>query len=309
MTGTQVRAATEADVAAIARVAVATGQDEEWAGSDPAYLDWLLAHGRLLVAVRDGVLAGFGATRRIGAGPDAVSMLCDLFVHPDAHGQGIGQAMLAQLWRDEPRRMTFSSLHAHALPLYTRFGVDAWWPLLYVVGRVAALPVPVGWAGSSVTASGRAVAVSGRPVTAGGWSVAAGEPGQVAALEQGWTGVDRAADHRAWAARPHGFPALVLRDGRVLAAGTVAGQGDEYGIVHLVLAPQVTDADAAGAVLTLLASLDAPAGRAQVFLPAPHPAVRPLLEAGWRVSDMDLYMASEPGLLDPRRAVPCPSAA
>jgi hypothetical protein len=89
----------------------------------------------------------------------------------------------------------------------------------------------------------------------------------------------------------------------------VAGHGDEYGIVHLAMAPEVTDADAAGAVLTLLASLDAPAGRAQVFLPAPHPAVRPLLEAGWRVSDMDLYMASEPGLLDPRRAVPCPSAA
>ena len=30
--------------------------------------------------------------------------------------------------------MTFSSLHAHALPLYTRFGVDAWWPLLYLAG-------------------------------------------------------------------------------------------------------------------------------------------------------------------------------
>ena len=145
MTGTQVRAATEADAPAIARVAAATGQDEEWAGSDPAYLDWLLANGRLLVAVRDGALAGFGATRRIGAGPAAVSMLCDLFVHPDAHGLGIGQAVLARLWRDEPRRMTFSSLHAHALPLYTRFGVDAWWPLLYVAGPVGALRDVAAW--------------------------------------------------------------------------------------------------------------------------------------------------------------------
>jgi GNAT superfamily N-acetyltransferase len=285
MTGTQVRAATRADMPDIARVAVATGQDEEWAGSDPAYLDWLLANGRLLIADRDGALAGFGATRRIGAGPAAVSVLCDLFVHPDAHGQGVGQAVLAELWRDEPRRMTFSSLHAHALPLYTRFGVDAWWPLLYLAGPVAALRAPAGWAAGP------------------------SDVDQVAAAELGWTGVDRAADHRAWAARPNGQPAVVSRDGAVLAAGTLAGQGDEYGIVHLALAPELTDAGAREAVLTLLASLDAPDGRAMVFLPAPHPAVRPLLEAGWRITDQDLYMASEPDLLNARRAVPCPSGA
>jgi hypothetical protein len=212
-------------------------------------------------------------------------MLCDLFVHPDAHGLGIGQAVLAELWRDEPRRMTFSSLHPHALPLYTRFGVDAWWPLLYLAGPVAALRAPDGWS----------VSVSG--------------PAEVAAAELGWTGVDRAADHRAWAARPHGFPASVLRDGALLAAGTAAGDGDEFGIVHLAIAPGVTDDSARDAVLTLLASLDAPDGRAMVCLPAPHPAVRPLLGAGWRVRDKDLYMASEPDLLDARRAVPSPSAA
>jgi GNAT superfamily N-acetyltransferase len=285
MTGTDIRAATAADAPAIGQVAVATGQDEEWSGSDPAYVAWLLANGRLLVAVRDGALAGFGATRRIGAGPGAVSMLCDLFVHPDAHGLGIGQAVLAELWRDEPRRMTFSSLHPHALPLYTRFGVDAWWPLLYLAGPVAALRAPDGWS----------VSVSG--------------PAEVAAAELGWTGVDRAADHRAWAARPHGFPASVLRDGALVAAGTAAGDGDEFGIVHLAIAPGVTDDNARDAVLTLLASLDAPDGRGMVCLPAPHPAVRPLLGAGWRVRDKDLYMASEPDLLGARRAVPSPSAA
>lgn len=285
MTEILVRTATAADVPAIARVAVATGQDEEWAGSDPAYVAWLLASGRLLVAVRDGGLTGFGATLRIGAGPAAVSMLCDLFVHPDAHGQGIGQAILAELWRDEPRRMTFSSLHPHALPLYTRFGVDAWWPLLYVGGPVTALRGPAGW------------------------SVTPADPAEVAAAEAGWTGVDRAADHRAWAARPHGQSILVSRGGVLLAAGTVAGHGDEYGIVHLAMAPEVADPDAAAPVLAVLASLDAPEGRARLSLPAPHPAVRPLLGAGWRVSDMDLYMASGPGLLDARRAVPCPSGA
>ncbi len=285
MTKTVIRAATPADVPGIGQVAVATGQDEEWSGSDPGYVAWLLANGRLLVADHRGALAGFGATRQIGAGPAAVSMLCDLFVHPDAHGLGIGQAVLAELWRDEPRRMTFSSLHAHALPLYTRFGVDAWWPLLYLAGPVAALRAPDGW---SVSLSG---------------------PAEVAAAELAWTGVDRAADHRAWAARPHGFPALLRQDGALVAAGTVAGHGDEYGIVHLAVAPDLDGAGARDAVLALLAGLDALEGRAMVCLPAPHPAVRPLLGAGWRVSDKDLYMASEPDLLDARRAVPSPSAA
>ena len=142
-----VRPATPADFPAIAKVAVATGQDEEWAGSDPAYLAYLLEHGTLLVAGRDGAITGFGATRLIGDGPAAVSMLCDLFVHPGTHGRGCGRAILTQLWPDgtAPRRMTFSSQHAHALPLYTRFGLDAWWPLLYLTGDVAAVRAPDGW--------------------------------------------------------------------------------------------------------------------------------------------------------------------
>jgi acyl-CoA synthetase (AMP-forming)/AMP-acid ligase II len=40
-----------------------------------------------------------------------------------------------------------------------------------------------------------------------------------------------------------------------------------------------------------------------------HPAARPLLVAGWRNDFLDVYMATEPGLLDPRRAVPSPALA
>ncbi len=285
MPETIVHNATRADLAAIATVATATGQDGEWAGADPAYLDYLLDAGRLVVAVTGGAVAGYGATRRIGSGGAAVSMLCDLFVHPAAHGQGLGRAMLADLWRDEPRRMTFSSQHAHALPLYTRFGLDAWWPLLYLGGEVARLPA------------------------APGLTVAPAGPEQVAAAEQRWTGLDRLADHRAWAARPHGQP-VVVRDGAAaVAAGVVAGEGAGFGLVHLAVAPGLPGAAARDVVLAVLAGVAAPGGQASVCLPAPHPAVRPLLAAGWRRFDMDLFMASEPGLLDPRRAVPSPASA
>jgi GNAT superfamily N-acetyltransferase len=282
-----VRPATPADFPAIAQVAVATGQDEEWAGADPAYLAYLLEHGTLLVAERDGSVTGFGATRLIGDGPAAVSMLCDLFIHPGTHGRGCGRAILSQLWPGGPgpggpRRMTFSSLHAHALPLYTRFGVDAWWPLLYLAGDVRTVPAP------------------------DGWTVAPASVAEVAAAEQDWTGVDRSADHRAWTARPHGQPVRAFRHGELAAAGTAAGHEAEYGLVHLAIAPDIPAADA---VLAVLATLQAPDGRARVCLPGPHPAVRPLFAAGWRHEASDLFMASDPRLLDPRRAVPNPGAA
>jgi GNAT superfamily N-acetyltransferase len=282
----EVRGAVAADLPEIAAVALATGQDEEWGGADPAYMTHLLAHGSVVVGVAGGSVVGFGATRPLGGGPGAVSMLCDLFVHPRVHGSGAGRAMLAALWPDDGgRRMTFSSLHAHALPLYTSFGLDAWWPLLYLRGPVAALTAPEGWQASAAA------------------------PDSVAAAELSWTGVDRSADHRAWARRPGGAGVLALRDGQVTAAGAVGGAGDEFGVTHVAITPAADDACAAAAVLTVLAGLRPADGLARVCLPAPHPAVRPLLAAGWRVEEFDVFMATEPGLLDPRRAVPSPALA
>jgi GNAT superfamily N-acetyltransferase len=285
VTDVVIRAAADGDVAAIAAVAVAAGQDGEWSGSDPAYTRHLLAHGRLVVAETGGAVAGFGASRRLGSGAGAVTMLCDLFVDSRHHGRGLGQAMLAELWADGSPRMTFSSLHAHALPVYTRAGLDAWWPLLYLSGDPAALAAPPGWA------------------------VAPAAPGQVAAMEEAWVGDGREADHVAWSARPGGQPVTARLSGQALAAGTVAGAGAEYGIVHLALAPEAGPAEARDSVLAVLASLTPPGGRARVCLPGPHPAVRPLLRAGWHSGDMDLFMATDPGLLDPLRAVPSPGEA
>ena len=282
--GIEVHEATPDDLDAIAAVALAAGQDEEWGGADPAYTAHLLAHGRVVVGISGGSVIGFGAVRQIGA----VSMLCDLFVDPRAHGGGCGRAMLASLWPGDGPRMTFSSLHAHALPLYTSFGLDAWWPLLYLRGRAATLTVP------------------------GGWRSETAAPADVAAYELAWTGTDRSDDHLAWARRPAGSGMLTQRDGEVMASGTVGGADGEYGLIHLALEPSAGAADAAAAVLAVLAVLrpGRPAdGTVRACLPAPHPAVRPLLAGGWRVEEFDLFMASEPDLLDPRRTVPSPALA
>src|ERR1700722_8925978 len=223
-----VREAVLADLPQIAAVALAAGQNEDWGGAGAAYMTHLLAHGRVVVGVRDDSVVGFGATRAIGRGPGAVSMLCDLFVEPRLHGGGCGRAMLGELWPGRGRRMTFSSLHGHALPLYTSFGLDAWWPLLYLRGRVDAVAAPDGWRAEPAT------------------------PAEVAALELAWTGVDRSGDHLAWARRPGGAALLARRGGQVMAGAATGGVAGEYGLTHLALAPS---ADAADGVLAVLAAL------------------------------------------------------
>ncbi|HUC27395.1 MAG TPA: GNAT family N-acetyltransferase [Streptosporangiaceae bacterium] len=286
MRDVRVRPATEGDLAAIAAVTIATGQHDEWGGGNPAYLRHLLRHGRVVVAELAGKVAAFGAVRQIGTGDDAVSMLCDLFVDPAAQGRGCGRAMLTDLWAQARRKMTFSSLHQNALPLYTSFGLDAWWPLLYLHGDTARLPVINEW--------------NTEPATAG----------RVAGYELSWTGADRLADHEAWAARPGGESVLVSREAEVVGAGTVINSGPDRGIVHFVVAPAADNQVAAAAVLLTLAQLEGPeSGEAHVCLPAPHPAVRALLAADWRFDEFDLFMTTEPGLLDPRRTVPSPALA
>jgi GNAT superfamily N-acetyltransferase len=280
-----VRDAQDADLARITAIAAATGQQEDWGGAHPGYIRHLMRGGRVVVAVVADTVVGFGAIQRIGVGAEEISMLCDLFVDPAAHGSGYGRAMLSELWGGSRRRMTFSSLHAHAIPLYTSFGVDAWWPLLYLHGETASVPMPAGW------------------------SVARASPEAVGDLERSWTGVDRTADHRAWASRPGGAALTARLEGQVRAAATVAGPPADFGVVHLALSTGTDDRGAAAAVQAVLAGVGDPGRVVRITLPAPHPAVRPLLAAGWKVDEFDLFMATDPGLIDPRRAVPSPAQA
>jgi hypothetical protein len=276
----RVRAAEPADLEAIIAIAKATGQDEDWDHVYPGYIGHLMDHGTLLVAERSGVVTGFGATIQIGTGSHQISMLTDLFVDPAAHGSGTGRAILGELWSGNQPRMTFASLHANALPLYTSFGVDAWWPLLYLRGEVERLTMPAGW------------------------TVRAAAPGEASGLERDWTGVDRTAEHRFWAEWPAGLSVVASMDGAPAAAGTTGGAGPEYGICHLATSPAL-DTDMAGnAVLAVLSWLRPADGLARVCLPAPHRATRSLLQSGWRVEEFDLHMASDPGLIDPYRLVP-----
>jgi hypothetical protein len=180
--------------------------------------------------------------------------------------------------------MTFSSLHPRALPLYTAFGLSAWWPLLYLDGGPADLPLPSGLA------------------------VASASPDAVARIERGWTGVDRAADYAAYAGRPGATTLAVTRDDEPLAVGAAGGAGRDFALERLTLAPALLDALARDAVVAAVGRLarDRAIG---ARVPSPHPAAAALLAAGWRVTTYDLWMATDRDLVDPTRALPSPALA
>jgi len=274
-----VRDATPADVAEVVRIAGQVGQDHEWAGGDEHYLQHLLAAGRLVVAEKGTCLVGYGATRTLDSPTGPISMLADLFVSPDVRGAGLGRAMLERLWAEDTDRMTFSSTHPSALPLYAGFGLSAWWPLLYLSGDPSAVP------------------------QFSGLTVAKSSADESASLERCWVGLDRSADYTAWSARPGGGAFVVRRDGRPLATGVVAGEPAT--LEHLRMAPDLDDAEAVAVVAAAVGQL--PDGPVAAYLPAPHPAVRVLLAAGWRVDEFDVFMATRPDLLHPSRDVPSPA--
>jgi GNAT superfamily N-acetyltransferase len=98
-------------------------------------------------------------------------------------------------------------------------------------------------------------------------------------------------------------PATLGLLARAGAYGLVAGDR-AYAIVrdgHL--GPAAGDA---AEIVAFAAAASAEHGAVHLVLPGPHPALRPLLEAGLRVSDVDTYMASRPGVHDLTRYVPDP---
>ena len=177
------RLATANDFAGIAEVAIATDQAGEGAAADPQYADHLLRRGRLVVAERDDEVVGYAATIVV----NDTDILADLFVTPGCHGGGVGKALLDTGWSGAPHRVTLSSSHPSALPLYIRYGLIPRWPVLYLRGGPDHLePVQCILQEVDVESAVR--------------------------HEKVLTGADRGQDYEYWASRP-GAQLLVVRNG------------------------------------------------------------------------------------------------
>jgi GNAT superfamily N-acetyltransferase len=274
-----IRPATIGDAGAIRAILAAHGNDGPVVVADVVgpYLAHLVARGRARVATIDDEIVGFGATVDTGR---AVH-LADLVVHPDRLGQGIGRPLLEAVFEGAVQRTTFASEDPRALPLYVRAGMQPLWASLYVQGPSGALPAIDGTLRTESASTDR-----------------------LAALELLWTGFDRSSDHAFWGAMPEG-DAFVVRDGE-----TVVGFG--YARVRQAAPIRVLDRliihpDADPVVVTIAALRRAGRGGPVLLsLMGPHPALRPLLEARFRVVDRDQFLASDPAIVDPARLIPNP---
>lgn len=260
--GVLVRAASDTDLAGIGQISHVLGHPQLDYGADPDYVALLRRSGDVAVAVEDGRVLGWGAVRDHVAG----SMLTDLFVHPSAQGRGVGSAVLRALWPDpapDAARLTFSSQHPSALPLYLRAGLLPSWPLLYLRGRPGAVAVPDGVG---------AVRVDGAAA---------------ARAEAGLTGTDRAADYAFWTRTPGAAGLLVRRGDRPIACG--AARPDA--VLHLTC-PRAADAVAALAAVLVAVGEQAGAGEVTVCVPGPHRGTAELVRSGFRVVDQDICMST-----------------
>ena len=251
-----IRLATRDDVPGIQRVTIATGQVDEDAGSNRDYVLLLLDTGRVYVACEEDAVVGWAATKTTPAG----SMLTDLFVHPTHQARGVGGRLLAEVWPAETAgtpRLTFSSHHASALPLYVRAGLRPFWPMLYLSGAPARLP--------QVAAKATRVAVE-----------------LAAEAERQHTGFDRRADYAYWSRKDESSGILVHLDDRLVGAGVA----DASRLIHLCVMDELA------ADVAVLAAVRTLHSTASLCLPGPHPALIHLLEHGFVVGEQDTYMST-----------------
>lgn len=277
--GVRIRPATPDDLAPIRAILVAHGNDGPIVVTDVVgpYVAHLIRSGGARVAVVDDLVVGFGAALDTGRS----THLADLFVLPDRLGQGIGRPLLESVFAGSRVRTTFASEDPRALPLYVRAGMQPLWPSLYVQGPSALLPPP-----------GDAIRVE------------AASPERLAELELAWTGFDRSADHAYWGAMGDGDPFLVVDGGAPAALGYARSrQAAAIRVIDRLLVHP--DADP---VATTIAALARAGQGGPVFacLLGPHPVLRPLLEAGFRIVDRDQFMTTDPDLVDPARLIPNP---
>jgi GNAT superfamily N-acetyltransferase len=272
-----IRPATEDDLGPVERVLVA--HDEAPAGA-PAiipgaylgYLRHLLTRGILVVADVGGSIVGFGGSVDTGR---AVH-LSDLFVLPDLLGEGIGRRLVEPLFPGSTPRTTFASDDPRAMHLYVSLGMTPLWPNLYLDGRAERIAKPAGYDVEDASAE------------------------DVAGLELEWTGVDRSEDHGIWAARPGDRPYVVRAGAAPVAVGHSRKRlrGTGRWLDRLIPA---AGADVTPAVLAALGHAADEDGVIGACVMGPNPALRTLLvDCRFRILDRDTFMATDPGLVDPR---------
>lgn len=243
--------------------------------------------GTLVVAEHEGRICGFGGSvTRNGRW-----FLADLFVSPSLHGSGVGRQLLTALIDiDQPgtHRVTMASSDPRALTLYAQHGMAPRWPCFSLTAPSALV---------ESAESSRCVVEPCDPVALLLLADECGYPLHREDLEYWLTEV----------------PAECVR---VLAGGvTIAG-----GVVRWATPFAISDPTAItlgpvfasepevvlDAVIALVGHIVPQAqGRTlRCYVPGPNLALTPLLDAGFRIDDFDLFCSSRSDSIDPSKVLP-----
>lgn len=243
--------------------------------------------GTLIVAEREGRICGFGGSvTRAGRW-----FLADLFVSPPLHGSGVGRRLvnaLIDIDQPGPDRVTMASSDPRALTLYTQLGMTPRWPCFSLTGPAA--PVEVLSRSASV--------------------VEECDPDALLRLADE-CGYPLHPDDLAYWLAETPAECLRIRSGGDAVAGGVVRWGTPFAIsdptaitLGPVFAARPTVMLDAMAVLLGCVTPRASGRTLRCYVPGPNAVLEPLLDAGFRIDDFDLFCSARPDGLDPALVLP-----
>lgn len=254
----------------------------------PAVLPHVLRTGIFRVAERDGELVGFGSSILRGD----IRFLAQLFLLPGQQSAGIGHKLLREVMpRDGLRQATIASPDFRAVALYTRYGMLPLWPVYGLAAPVANL----------------------QQLASSGVTTAAATPGEpdLIRMDTQLNGRHRPEDHRFWQEHKGGIPLWLERSGRRVGYAwlqvqqTSSDAALDCESVRVGPLGCLDPADAVECVLAAIREARQYGSRVTILVPAPHPALRPLLDLGFRISYFDTFHAgSNPPFADPHHYIP-----
>jgi GNAT superfamily N-acetyltransferase len=255
----------------------------------PAIFSHELNTGEMYVVEGGGQILAYAAliTR------STISYLAEFYVRPAHQSSGVGKLLLRHILPSDGRMCcTLSSDDPRALALYCRAGMRPRWPHFLLRARTARLSdLPRSYVQAVKGRGGRPELVR--------WDAEIG-------------GRLRPADHAYWRDATGATPLWFQRDGQVIGYGYVQGRSHEA-LQHpeaLVLGP-LGATQANDALACVCAAARWAAHRAPILLigvPAAHPSLAPLLDAGFRITYVETFVSTthEP-FANPRCYIPSSS--
>ena len=275
------------DVWREAETAAASGAEAPPSRSQTSLHQHEMETGDMFVAESGGRIIGFAAAITRGR----IRFLAELYVRPEHRSEGLGRRLLERALppHDNTVDATLSSDDPRAVGLYVRHGMQPNWPYFYLLGQRGGL---------------RDVEECGTQIV----RAEAGDPNLIN-WDRGICGRERSQDHSYWV---NGAAAVALwfrREGRTAGYGYVQMRSEES-----IWYPDAATIGPVGARtieearMCALAAVAWARERASVLrigVPGPHPALAPLLEAGFRITDTDIFVCRGSGMFaDPRRYIP-----